>query len=42
MEGVATTTIGLALSADDLENIVTVDDLVTTLIEHGQPVESMD
>ena len=35
-------TIGLALSADDLEDIATVDDLVTTLIERGQPVESLD
>lgn len=34
--------IGLALSADDLEEIVTVNDLVTTLIEKGQPVESID
>jgi acyl carrier protein len=31
--------IGLALSADDLESINTVEDLVTTLIERGQPVE---
>ncbi len=30
--------IGLALSADDLEGINTVDDLVTTLINRGQPV----
>ena len=34
--------IGLALSADDLEEIATVDDLVTRLIERGQPVESLD
>jgi acyl carrier protein len=32
--------IGLALSADDLEGINTVEDLVTTLIERGQPVEA--
>lgn len=31
--------LGLALSADDLEGINTVEDLVTTLIERGQPVE---
>ena len=34
--------IGLALSADDLEGINTVNDLVTTLIDRGQPVESTD
>ena len=34
--------IGLALSADDLEDINTVDDLVTRLIERGQPVDAMD
>jgi acyl carrier protein len=32
--------LGLALSADDLEGINTVEDLVTTLIERGQPVET--
>ena len=31
--------IGLALSADDLEGINTVDELVTTLMTRGQPVE---
>jgi len=31
--------IGLALSADDLEGINTVDELVTTLLTRGQPVE---
>jgi len=31
--------IGLALSADDLESINTVEDLVTTLMTRGQPVE---
>jgi acyl carrier protein len=34
--------IGLALSADDLEDINTVDDLVTRLIERGQPVDNVD
>jgi acyl carrier protein len=34
--------IGLALSADDLEGIGTVADLVTALIEKGQPVEIED
>jgi acyl carrier protein len=32
--------IGLALSADDLEGIGTIEDLVTTLMERGQPVEN--
>ena len=31
--------IGLALSADDLEGVNTVDELVTTLMTRGQPVE---
>lgn len=31
--------LGLALSADDLEGINTVNDLVETLITKGQPVE---
>ena len=31
--------IGLALSADDLEGVNTVEDLVTTLMTRGQPVE---
>lgn len=31
--------IGLALSADDLEGVNTVDDLVTALVTRGQPVE---
>ena len=31
--------IGLALSADDLEGVNTVDDLVTALMTRGQPVE---
>jgi acyl carrier protein len=31
--------IGLALSADDLEGINTVEELVTTLLTRGQPVE---
>ena len=34
--------IGLALSADDLEGLNTVDDLVTRLIERGQKLESSD
>lgn len=34
--------IGLALSADDLEGLETVDDLVTRLIERGQKVEPSD
>lgn len=34
--------IGLALSADDLEGLNTVDDLVTRLIERGQKVEPSD
>lgn len=34
--------IGLALAADDLEGIDTVDDLVTTLMTRGQPVEAED
>ena len=34
--------IGLALSADDLEEIETIDDLVTMLQERGQPVEDLD
>jgi acyl carrier protein len=34
--------IGLALSADDLEGINTVNDLVETLINRGQPVEKVD
>ncbi len=32
-------TIGLALSADDLEGVNTVEDLVTALVTRGQPVE---
>ena len=31
--------IGLALSADDLEGVNTVEDLVNTLMTRGQPVE---
>jgi acyl carrier protein len=31
--------IGLALSADDLEGVNTVEDLVTALMTRGQPVE---
>ena len=31
--------IGLALSADDLEGVNTVEELVTTLMTRGQPVE---
>lgn len=34
--------IGLALSADDLEGLETVNDLVTRLIERGQKVEPSD
>ncbi len=34
--------IGLALSADDLEGVGTVEDLVTTLMTRGQPVEIED
>jgi hypothetical protein len=34
--------IGLALSADDLEGITTVEDLVTKLLTRGQPVEQID
>lgn len=34
--------IGLALSADDLEGVKTVDDLVTALMTRGQPVEVED
>jgi acyl carrier protein len=34
--------IGLALSADDLEGITTVEDLVTKLLTRGQPVEAVD
>lgn len=34
--------IGLALSADDLEGLNTVHDLVTRLIERGQKVEPSD
>ena len=34
--------IGLALSADDLEGITTVEDLVTKLLTRGQPVEAID
>jgi acyl carrier protein len=34
--------IGLALSADDLEGLNTVEDLVTRLIERGQKVEPSD
>lgn len=34
--------IGLALSADDLEGVNTVDDLVTALVTRGQPVEIED
>ena len=31
--------LGLALSADHLENIDSVQDLVDALVEHGQPVD---
>jgi len=34
--------VGLALSADDLEGLDTVDDLVTRLLERGQKVEPSD
>ena len=34
--------IGLALSADDLEEIEKISDLVTMLQERGQPVEDLD
>jgi acyl carrier protein len=34
--------IGLALSADDLEGINTVEELVTALMTRGQPVETED
>jgi acyl carrier protein len=34
--------IGLALSADDLEGVGTVEELVTTLMTRGQPVEIED
>ena len=34
--------IGLALSADDLEGVNTVEDLVTALVTRGQPVEIED
>jgi acyl carrier protein len=34
--------IGLALSADDLEDVDTVDQLVETLITRGQPVDDDD
>ena len=34
--------IGLALSADDLEGITTVEDLVTKLLTRGQPVDAID
>jgi acyl carrier protein len=34
--------IGLALSADDLEGVNTVDELVTALMTRGQPVEIED
>ncbi len=34
--------IGLALSADDLEGITTVEDLVNKLLTRGQPVEAVD
>jgi acyl carrier protein len=34
--------IGLALSADDLEGLNTVEDLVTRLLERGQKVEPSD
>lgn len=34
--------LGLALSADDLEKVVTIDDLVQTLITNGQPVDKND
>ncbi len=34
--------IGLALSADDLEGITTVEDLVHKLMTRGQPVEAVD
>jgi len=32
--------IGLAISADDLEGIKTIEDLVSKLITHGQPVQN--
>ena len=34
--------LGLALSADKLENIDTVEDLVKALKEHGQPVAQQE
>ncbi len=34
--------IGLALSADDLEGVNTVEELVTALVTRGQPVEVED
>jgi acyl carrier protein len=34
--------IGLALSADDLEGVNTVEELVTALVTRGQPVEIED
>lgn len=34
--------IGLALSADDLQGVNTVEDLVTALLTRGQPVEIED
>lgn len=34
--------LGLALSADKLENIDTVEDLVKALKEHGQPVTQQE
>jgi acyl carrier protein len=34
--------IGLALTATDIEKIVTVSDLVTALVERGQPVDAVD
>jgi acyl carrier protein len=34
--------IGLALSADDLEGVGTVEELVETLMTRGQPVELED
>jgi len=34
--------IGLAISADDLEGISTIEDLVSKLISHGQPVQVDD
>jgi acyl carrier protein len=34
--------VGLALSADDLEGLNTVEDLVTRLLERGQKVEPSD